>query len=223
MKRRFIINLLVLLFSASALFCSCDYNKSEVIVWKIDSANKIGEKVVIVSGDPRVIQGKNGIAVEFDGVDDGLLIDQNPIAGMQVFTIEVDLKPYRGGPENREQRFLHIQDPENENRRILLELRLNDRDEWYGDWYIKTEKESLTLIDSSFTHPVDEWATMSLKYKNGTVRGFVNGNLEVSGEIDYLPVGAEGKTSIGTRMDQRSWFKGAIKEVRFSPKTSNHN
>lgn len=221
MKRRFNINLVVLLFTGTALFCSCEDKKTEVIVWKIDSRNKIADRIVTVIGDPEVISVENGNAVEFDGVDDGLLFDQNPIAGMQEFTIEVDLKPYRASLENREQRFLHIQDPENEDRRILLELRLNGRDEWYGDWFIKTEKKSLTLIDSFFTHPVEEWATMSLEYKDGTVTGFVNGIPEVSGEIEYLPVGPEGKTSIGTRMDQRSWFNGAIKEVRFSPKTGN--
>ncbi|MGM1056538.1 MAG: LamG-like jellyroll fold domain-containing protein [Bacteroidota bacterium] len=223
MKSRFTTNLAVLLFTCSTLLYSCDDKRREVIVWKIDSTNKIGENVVIVSGNPQVISGENGNAVEFDGVDDGLLIDHNPIAGMQEFTIEVDLKPYRAGMENREQRFLHIQDPENVDRRILLELRLNERDEWYGDWFVKTEKRSLTLIDTLFTHPLEEWATMSLEYKNGTVTGFVNGIPEVSGEIEYLPVGPEGKTSIGTRMDQRSWFKGAIKEVRFLPKTSNQN
>ncbi len=223
MNGGFYKNLVFILFASPALFCSCDAKQSEVIVWKIDSANKIGEKVVTVSGNPKVILVEDGNSLEFDGVDDGLLIDQNPLAGMQEFTIEVDCKPYRGGSENREQRFLHIQDPENEDRRILLELRLNDRDEWYGDWFIKTEKETLILIDSSFTHPVGEWATMSLEYKKGTVKGFVNGIPEVSGEIEYLPVGPQGKISIGTRMDQRSWFKGAIKEVRFLSKIPSHN
>ncbi len=203
------------LFGSFLLLSSCENNQGEEIVWKLNSTNDIEGTAVTVSGNPRVISVAEEDAVEFDGVDDALLIDQNPLAGMNGFTIEVDFKPYIGGSENREQRFLHIQDPEHVDRRILLELRLNDRDEWYGDWFIKTEKESLTLIDSSFTHPVGEWATMSLEYKNGIVKGYVNGNQEVSGEIDYLPVGPEGKTSIGTRMDQRSWFKGAIREVRF--------
>lgn len=214
---------MIILLSGTFLFNSCGNKQDEGIIWKVDSTEEIGEQVVTVSGNPKVISGEDGNAVEFNGVDDGLLIDQNPIAGWQEFTIEVEFKPYKGGPENREQRFLHIQDPENEDRRILLELRLNDRDEWYGDWFLKTEKESLTLIDSASTHSVGEWATMSLQYKNGTVKGFVNGEQEVSGEIDYLPVGPDGKTSVGTRMDQRSWFKGAIKAVRFSPEASNHN
>lgn len=218
MKTRFIKNIAVIVFIVSALLWSCGGKQSEVLSWKINSTDEIGGKAVIVRGNPQVISGEEGDAVEFNGISDGILIGQNPIEGMQEFTIEVDLIPYKGDLNNREQRFFHLQDPEHEDRRILLELRLNDRDEWYGDWFIKTEKESLTLIDSSFTHPVGEWATMSLEYKNGTVKGYVNGNQEVSGEINYLPIGPDGKTSIGTRMDQRSWFKGAIKEVRVEEK-----
>lgn len=205
------------------LFLFCSKKEEETVIWKLNGTGEIGGNSVAIFGNPQLITGSEGEVVEFDGREDGLLVDGNPIAGMKEFTIEVDLKPYKGTMENREQRFLHIQDPDNESRRILLELRLNDRDEWYGDWFIKSGNESLTLIDSSFTHPVGEWATMKLEYKDGMVKGFVDGNLEVSGEIDYLPVGPTGKTSIGTRMDQRSWFRGAIKEIRFSPKTHNIN
>lgn len=222
MKSRSFINLFLLSICLQ-LFFSCGDHEKDAVTWGLNGTDEIGGNPVTIFGDPKLISENEGEIVEFNGKDDGLLIGQNPIAEMQEFTIEVDLKPFRGGSENREQRFLHIQDPENEDRRILLELRLIDRDEWYGDWFIKTEKESLTLIDSSFTHPVEEWATMSLEYKNGTVKGFINGYLEVSGEIDYLPVDSKGKTSTGTRMDQRSWFKGAIREVRFSPKASNIN
>lgn len=220
MKGRIGKNTAVILFAGLAFLSSCGNNQDKLITWRIDSTKEIAGKTVAVTGNPQVISWAHGKAVEFDGVDDGLLIDQNPLAGMSEFSIEIDLKPYSGGAGNREQRFLHIQDPENEDRRILLELRLKDSGEWYGDWFVKTEKESLTLIDSSFTHPVDQWATMSLEYKNGTLRGFINGKPEVTGKIDYLPVGPKGKTSVGTRMDQRSWFKGAIKEIRFFPEVS---
>ena len=132
--------------------------------------------------------------------------------------MEVDSKPYRGFPENTEQRFLHIQDPEDDTRRIMIELRLNDQDEWYGDWFMKAGNSSLALIDSTKTHPVNEWAPISLVFKDGQMAAYVNGKKELSGAIQYLPIGEGGKSSIGTRMDKRSWFKGAIKEVKLSPK-----
>ncbi|WP_161947812.1 hypothetical protein [Rufibacter ruber] len=46
----------------------------------------------------------------------------------------------------------------------------------------------------------------------------MNGNLELAGQITYLPIPATAKTSLGTRMDQRSWFNGVIKSVTFTPK-----
>ena len=202
-----------LLFGVS-VFISCG-NETEKITWKIDSIDEISGNTVIVSGAPRVISLKGEEVVEFNGKSDGLLVWSNPIANWDNFEIEVDIKPYPGFPENVEQRFLHIQDPGNENRRILIELRLNGNDEWYGDWFIKTENESLTLLDSTQTHPFNEWATISLKYKDGEVIGFVNGEIQVKGNIKYLSPGNTAHISIGTRMDQRSWFKGAIKEVRF--------
>ncbi|MGI0107504.1 LamG domain-containing protein [Salinimicrobium sp. WS361] len=197
------------------LTASCGRSDREEIVWNIDNIRELGEHSVTVHGAPKTVEGKEKEYLEFDGRNDGLLVDANPVSGMEEFSIEVDFKPYRGFPENREQRFLHIQDPENENRRILLELRLNDNGEWYGDWFIKSENESLTLIDSTRTHPVNEWYTISMIYSNGNVRGYVNGKEEVSGNFQYLPIGENAKTSIGTRMDQRSWFKGAIREIRF--------
>lgn len=205
---------LVLLFFLCA---SCHKQIIEPVTWEINNTREVGGNPVTVSGNPRVINAHDERFVEFDGQDDGILINANPIEGMEEFTISVDFKAYSGYPENREQRFLHIQDPENENRRILIELRLNERDEWYGDWFIKSENENLTLMDSSRTHPVNEWATISLVYSDGVIKGYVNGNEEVAGKFHYLPIAGNAKTSIGTRMDQRSWFKGVIKEIRFTP------
>lgn len=209
---RGIFLVLLVLFVAS-----CEGPDRPEVIWEIDNIREVGGNSVTIHGEPKVVGAEETSFVEFDGEKDGLLIDANPISGMEEFTIEVDFKPYPGFPENREQRFLHIQDPENENRRILIELRLNDQNEWYGDWFLKSENESLTLIDSTNTHPVNKWTTISMSYKNGIVRGYINGNEEVSGNFEYLPIGENAKTSIGTRMDQRSWFKGGIREVRFIP------
>lgn len=211
LKSRFPL-ILVLLIVIVIISCN---KEQEIVTWQLDSVNQIAGNPVLKTGSPEVINSRLGKAVEFNGKDEGLLIEHNPISGWENFTIEVDLKPYSGYPENIEQRFLHLQDPNNENRRILIELRLNEKEEWYGDWFIKAENESLTLIDSTLTFPVNEWATISLSYENGKVRGYINGEQQVEGEIQYLPVGSNGNVSIGSRMDHRSWFKGAIKEVRF--------
>ena len=205
---------LIFILMAVPFFFSCG-NKTEMLSWKIDSINEIDGNPVTISGAPRVISTEEGDAVEFNGKSDGILVQTNPISNWNKFQIEIDIKPYPGFPENVEQRFLHIQDPKNENRRILIELRLNKNHEWYGDWFIKTENESLTLVDTTQTHPLNKWSTISLQYEEGEATGYVNGEFQVKGNIKYLSPGSEANTSIGTRMDQRSWFKGAIKEIRF--------
>lgn len=196
---------------------SCKESEDHTIVWSMDSIEKDAGSLVTVLGDPRIVD-EGGM--EFDGIDDGLLVHKNPVSGMEEFTIEVEIHPYSGYPENREQRFLHLQDPENEDRRILIELRLNDREEWYGDWFIKSQEGSLALLDSTSTHPVNEWATIRLDYKDGKMTGYVNGEQEVTGNINYHPINDKGKTSLGTRMDKRSWYKGGIRKIRFIPKVS---
>ncbi|WP_299819693.1 LamG-like jellyroll fold domain-containing protein [uncultured Pontibacter sp.] len=185
-------------------------------VWQLKSLKSVGGNEPAILGNPKVVKATGGgKAIAFDGQDDGLLVDANPIAGADEFSVEVLFKPFAAYPDNIEQRFLHIQDPDNPNRRILIELRLNDKQQWYADFFMRTDSASLTLIDPAKTHAVNEWATITLKYKDGVMKGFVNGVEEVSGKIDYMPISASAKTSIGTRMDKRSWFKGEIKRVTF--------
>ncbi|KAA3437049.1 LamG domain-containing protein [Rufibacter hautae] len=193
---------------------SCAVQKP--VHWSLSSTALVGGHATTVLGNPRTIIGKEGEQVmAFDGVDDGLLVDHNPLAGAEEFTIEVVFKPNAAWPANVEQRFLHLEDMDSGQRRILLELRLNSRNQWYADFFLRHEKAALTLIDSTKTHPVGEWATMTLTYKDKQLKGYVNGQLELSGEIEYLPIPASANVSIGTRMDKRSWFNGEIQSVRF--------
>jgi hypothetical protein len=211
-----------LLWILVLLSSGCSINRqqsaqSNAQVWALQSLEEIGGYKPLVLGNPKLQQvDQSAKAIAFDGLGDGLLLDVNPIAGWDAFTIELVFKPDDAFPANVEQRFLHIQEPGNPDRRILIELRLNNRQQWYADFFMRTEHASLTLIDSSKTHPVNQWATIKMTYGNGEMKGYVNGVEEVSGRIAYLPISAAAKTSIGTRMDKRSWFKGAIKSIAFT-------
>ncbi|MEJ2546076.1 MAG: hypothetical protein P8Y99_18590 [Calditrichaceae bacterium] len=93
------------------------------VLWIIDNTTSIAGNSITKLGDPIVIESEVGSAVEFDGVDDGLIVDSNPLAGADSFTVEVIFNPYEADlSTNEEQRFIHIQ--ESDNRRILIELRL---------------------------------------------------------------------------------------------------
>ena len=65
-------------------------------VWTFDRLDKIGGHLATALGHPRVIKTPLGKAVEFNGVDDALFIDDHPLAGAEAFTFEAIFRPARG-------------------------------------------------------------------------------------------------------------------------------
>jgi hypothetical protein len=190
---------------------------STTAVWQIDNVEKVAGYATKKLGDPRVKDLNPGKVVYFDGIDDGLLVDANPLEGASSFTVELLFKPDSAYPHNLAQRFLHIQAPDNDQRRILLELRLTADHQWYLDTFINSESSSLALMDDKLKHPVNRWYHVAMVYDHGVMISYVNGKKQLSGKVDYLPISGA-KTSIGTRMNRHSWFKGCIKELRVTPR-----
>jgi hypothetical protein len=50
---------------------------------------------VTVSGHPQIIEAPGGKAIAFDGVGDSLLLNENPLAGAEAFTLEAVFVPMR--------------------------------------------------------------------------------------------------------------------------------
>jgi hypothetical protein len=201
---------LLTFFLAASILNGQDSGNVFSTIWNIGSVDSIAGFPVIKSDLPHVIDSDvYGKVVWFDGIDDGLLVESNPLEGAVNFTIEVIFKPDSSWPANEEQRFIHFQNPANDDRRILIELRLTDTHQWYLDTYIKSELSSKALKLETAVHPVGQWYHAALVYDNRSMKHFVNGIEEISGTVDYLPV-TSGSTSIGTRMNQISWFKGSI-------------
>src|SRR5438445_12123608 len=65
----------------------------EGVMWTFDRLENIGGHRTTVLGQPKVIASPVGKAVEFDGVDDGLFIDNHPLAGAKTFTWEAIFRP----------------------------------------------------------------------------------------------------------------------------------
>lgn len=184
------------------------------LVWKVDALESIGGFKPTVWGSPRVIETSRGRALEFDGAKDGLLVDVHPLAGWREFTLEVVFRPDAGGP--KEQRFLHLQEESTENR-ILIETRLTDDGRWFLDTFIKSDSTDQTLLAKDFLHPVGEWHQAALVFDGKVMRAYVNGIEELSAPIQFTPPRV-GRTSIGVRANRVYWFKGAIREVRMTPR-----
>jgi hypothetical protein len=201
----------VLFFFTSSLGLSAQDQETKVILWDINRLDSIGGLPVTIYGDPQVVETDSGMAIEFDGIDDGLLIESNPLAGAEEFSIEVIFKPYPGGLE--EQRFIHMEQ-DNDNR-ALIELRSASDNMWFLDTFIKSGSSGTTLYAEDFLHSASEWWHACLVYKDDTMRHYVNGSEELKGYIPFQPV-SSGKTSLGVRQNLVSWYKGIIKILKIT-------
>ncbi len=207
-------------YMSSFIFPQSKYeNKIDTvtIIWNLENPYNIGGfSTTFLTDKPSVINTTFGKALYFDGIDDGLLINYNPLANCSNFTIEIFFKPdYSKNPDNYEQRFLHIKNAD-DSKRILIELRLLKNKIWSLDTFIKSDSSRCTLLDTTISHPVGKWYHVALVYSNGLMKHYVNGNEELKGKVIYYPIGTDGKISLGVRQNMKSWFKGIIKMVKFT-------
>ncbi len=199
------------IFFLMIVFFSCAHDNA--IVWNIDNLEKIGGYDITVLGDPQVIETPAGPAVEFDGEDDAIILDMNPLAGFSKFTVEIIFRPDSGG--NEEQRFFHMGEVNDD--RVLIETRLTEDNQWFLDTFIKSGESERTLYAQDFLHPLNEWYHAALVYDGQNMRHFVNGLKELEGSIENTPMKG-GQTSLGVRLNRIYWFKGAIRKARMSPR-----
>lgn len=171
-----------------------------------------GKDIKLV-GKPELVACQYGQAVAFNGISDGIFLDQMPLAGLKKFTIEILLCPAKGG--KFEQRYFHC--GEVNGSRVMLELRSTDTT-WYLDAFFKSGDQSKPLIEPTLTHPLDQWAHVAYVIDHHRQQTFVNGRKELESNLGFQPFEG-GKTSLGVRQNELSWFKGAIYRIRITPKT----
>lgn len=182
-------------------------------VWVFDNLESIGGHRATVVGAPRVIDAPGGKAVAFDGRRDALFVERHPLAGARKFTAEVIFRPYADG--EKEQRFLHMQEDGSEDR-VMFEIRLTDDGRWFMDAYVKSGGQGTVLFAKNHEHPIGDWYHAAIVVDGEEIRNYVNGVEELSKRIAYAPQRA-GRTSIGSRINEVSWFKGAVRKARFTP------
>jgi hypothetical protein len=180
-------------------------------VWKFDSITQIGGHKATAEGHPRVIATPAGKAVEFGGVEDALFLNVHPLAGAETFTWEVIFRPDVGGAA--EQRFFHFQENGTETR-MLFEIRVRDG-QWCLDSFALSGTESKALLNCGKLHSLGEWHHAAAVYDGREYRNYVDGELEGSAELHLAPQGA-GRTSVGTRINRKDYFKGAVLEARMT-------
>src|SRR5471032_960211 len=75
-------------------------SKSGIITWNINNIHNIGGHPAFAIGTPKVIDTPAGKALEFNGAN-GLILETNPVAGFQNFTIEALIRPDITAPASR--------------------------------------------------------------------------------------------------------------------------
>jgi hypothetical protein len=210
-KKVFLIALIIFIYQ-NGFAQNC-----ESVLWNLNRSDSVENfSFSALNKLPQIIKWQNGEALSFNGIDEAVLVNANPLQDTDEFTIEAIIKPDSTfNPANYEQRFIHIRNGANDDRRILLELRLYPNQTWAFDTFIKSENSRRTLIDTTKKHSADKWYNVALIYKNGIMTSFVDGIKEAEGNVDYKMI-IDGKISIGARQDPRNWFKGAISKIRFT-------
>lgn len=198
------------------LLCSLVISMSSaqpVVEWLFsDFLISLPEKAVI-HGNPTVTSSPYGDALLFNGLDDGIFLDQTPLLNLPEFTIEVIMRPDKNGLA--EQRFLHMGEMSGE--RVMLETRLTPDGYWYVDAFVQSGEVKLTMIDSTKLHSLGEWYNVALVNKKGKLEVFINGKTEFKEKIPFTPF-TGGKTSLGVRQNKVYWYKGAFYKIRITPK-----
>lgn len=178
-------------------------------VWTLADPRSVGGTATQLLGSPAA--GPDG-AVAFNGVDQGIVVPVNPLAGLSRFTVAVLFRPVEPAPFA--QRFLHVEDEA--GRRLTVEDRVVPGKGWYLDTFLLDGPNHRTLIDPARLHPIGRWTWAALVYDGSTMTSYVDGVPELSGPIAFRPMGP-GRASVGVRLNRVFWFKGEIREVRFYP------
>ena len=182
-------------------------------VWTLDNIKSIGGHRPRVLGAPRIASAATGgPALLFNGKSDGLILPVNPLRGLSKFTIEILFRPDADGLPA--QRFVHIQD--DRDSRVMIETRLISSLSWSLDTFMLSGESGRPLLDRTRRHPTGRWTWVALVYDGKTMSDYVNGVKELEGPVNFAPM-ADGRMSLGVRLNRVYWFKGSIKELRFTP------
>ena len=162
-----------------------------------------------------MIDAPVGKAVEFNGVDDALFIGVHPLSGAATFTWEAIFRPDGG---NAEQRWFHLEeDPatgSDTNNRMLFEIRVIEG-RWCLDAFNRSGPVEKALLNRRSLHALGAWYHVAAVYDGTEFRNYVDGVQEGAAQVRLMPQGP-GRTSVGVRINQLYYFKGAVRLARFT-------
>lgn len=193
------------------------------VSWRFDRLDAVAGVPARVEGDPRLIATKAGRALAFDGIDDAAFVPVHPLAGAARFTFEAIFRPDGGAFE---QRWFHLAEADPaapaglfppvkpSGPRFLFEIRVVANG-WYLDAFTAGPGYSKALMAPEKLHALGKWHHVAQTFDGHTYRSFVNGDLQAESPLAFVPQGP-GYASIGTRINRRNYFRGAVHSARFT-------
>ena len=207
------IKVLVKIVSFSFLFFSAVLSSQNTHKeWLLAKMFHENLKEITISGSPKIVSSPYGAAVSFNGIDDAFFLEEMPLKFLKEFTVEMIFNPSIDG--DFEQRILHM--GEISEDRMLLEIRAVDGN-WYFDGFVASGAHKLALIDEKLIHPLGQWYHVAFVVTKGRLSTYVNGKLELTEPFSFSPI-KTGQSSVGVRLNKRSWFKGIIYKIKVTPK-----
>ena len=206
--------------AALALVCSASFTLTARAqeVWRFDRTDSVGGHATKVLGHPAVIDTPMGKAVQFNGVEDVLFVGVHPLAGAATWTWEMIFRPDADGKP--EQRVFHLQAVDAAtgvdvpNERMLFEIRVRDG-QWCLDSFATAAGQSRTLLNCDKKYPFGPWYRVTAVYDGKMLHNYVGDELQGEGPL-LIPAERPGRSSVGTRIDLRDYYKGAMYEARFT-------
>ncbi len=188
------------------------------VIWRFDQTASVGGNSTEVLGHPTVIDTAAGKAVQFNGMDDALFVKVHPLAGATTWTWEMIFRPDADGKP--EQRIFHLQSVDAAtgkdvvNERMLFEIRIRDG-KWCLDSFATAGGQSKTLLNCEKLHAFGPWYRVTAVYDGKMLRNYVGDEMQGEGEL-VLRAELPGRSSIGTRIDLRDYYKGGMYAARFT-------
>lgn len=194
------------------------------VIWNLDNLSSIGGYTVTLYGNPKIITTDKGNALELNAgavnapgtnAGDRIQIKGNPLGTSNAeFTIEMIFKPYATATDFAP-RVLHICRPDSMSGPRVMTMETRSTNTWTTDFYIKSVTGS--GIMGTTHYPTDQWMHLAMTYKNNVLTGYVNGVVDITQTgTAYTGMPATAEVSLGGRMNNVNYFKGAIRKLIFT-------
>ena len=116
----------------------------------------------------------------------------------------------RQGPADKTRRLLVRRGGE----RMLFEIRIVNG-QWCLDSFAIAAGHSRALLNCEKLHPFGPWYRVTAVYDGKMLHNYVGDEIQGEGEL-VIPPERPGRSSVGTRIDLRDYYKGAMYSARFT-------